>query len=123
MVSRSLEYPLLATTLSEEQCTSIEAPALKVALQGSGLASNFPRLVLFGPSKYMRMDEKRLCVIQGIKHTRALMGHRKANSITGKQMRACIERHKMEIGTGQPLFDNDYDKFKSCTTNILITHT
>eukprot|EP00957_Ditylum_brightwellii_P141513 10780466-Ditylum_brightwellii.AAC.1 len=29
----------------------------------------------------------------------------------------------MEIGTGLSLFDNNYNKFKSCTTNTWITHT
>eukprot|EP00957_Ditylum_brightwellii_P195111 14866448-Ditylum_brightwellii.AAC.1 len=122
-VSRCLEYLLLATTLTEEQCTSIEAPALKVALQGSGLASNFPWLVLFRSSRYMGMDGKRLYVTQGIKYSRALMDHRKVNLITGKQICACIEQHKMEIGTGWPLVDNDYNKLKFCTTSTWIAHT
>jgi hypothetical protein len=41
-IQKSLEYPLLATTLSEEQCRKVEQPALTVALHSSSLPSNFP---------------------------------------------------------------------------------
>eukprot|EP00957_Ditylum_brightwellii_P011042 837156-Ditylum_brightwellii.AAC.1 len=100
--SKSLEYPLLATTLTEKEYRSIEAPALKTALQCSGTASNLPQRVLFEPSKYMGLDRKRLFFTLGLKHFHALLDHGNSDSVTGRQMQACIERHKMEVGTGRP---------------------
>eukprot|EP00957_Ditylum_brightwellii_P202996 15332764-Ditylum_brightwellii.AAC.1 len=99
-LSKLLEYPLLATTLTEKECRSIEAPALKMAIQCSGTASNLHWCVLFGSSKCMGLHGKRLFFIQGLKHFNALLDHGNSDNITGRQMRACIEWHKMEVGTG-----------------------
>eukprot|EP00957_Ditylum_brightwellii_P131014 9993652-Ditylum_brightwellii.AAC.1 len=52
-IQKSLEYPLLTTTLSEEECKKIERPALEIALKRSSLPSNFPRDVLTGPPQYL----------------------------------------------------------------------
>eukprot|EP00957_Ditylum_brightwellii_P092537 7046939-Ditylum_brightwellii.AAC.1 len=95
-MKRSLEYPLLATTLTEDECRSIKHPALTATLNATGLASNFLWHVLSGTSEYMGLEAPRLYTTQGIKHVRALMGHGEDNSITGRQFRASIECHKME---------------------------
>ena len=40
-ITRTLHYPLAATTLTQAQCTHIMAPVKKVALSGSGIACTF----------------------------------------------------------------------------------
>eukprot|EP00957_Ditylum_brightwellii_P131636 10039625-Ditylum_brightwellii.AAC.1 len=86
-------------TLSTEKCASIEYPALSLELKSVGLASNFPSNVLYGTQDSLGLGAPGLYTTQGIKHIRALMDHGLDNNITGHQLQACIERHKMEIGT------------------------
>eukprot|EP00957_Ditylum_brightwellii_P130684 9969616-Ditylum_brightwellii.AAC.2 len=116
-VKKSLEYPLLATILTAAECTLIKFPALSVALKSAGLASNFPWDVLYNPQEHLGLGTPRLYTTQGIKHLRALMDHCNADFITRKQLRACIERHKMEVGTGNSLFSNKFETFVSCATD------
>eukprot|EP00957_Ditylum_brightwellii_P158931 12096697-Ditylum_brightwellii.AAC.1 len=54
------EYPLFASTLTKEQCITIEAPALVTAIQHTELPSNFPRPVLEGPAHALGMDSPTL---------------------------------------------------------------
>ena len=82
-IQKSLEYPLLATTLSEEQCRKVEQPALTVALHSSSLPSNFPRDILYGPKGKLGLGASRLFTTQGLKHIRAILNHGNLDDITG----------------------------------------
>ena len=112
-----------ATKLSENQCKHIESPSLKVALQTSGVASNFPIYILNGPVEYMGMGGNSLYQTKCTKHIRILLDHGEAKKITGKQLISIVERHKMKIGTGSSLFSNSYNIFKHCTANTWVAHT
>ena len=122
-VKKSLEFPLVATTLTKEECRKIESPALKVALQCSGMPSNFPRDILNGPEEYLGLQANRIYITQGLKHIRALMDHGMEESITGKQMRAVMERHKLELGVSTSLFKTNYEIFGGCTTKTWMENT
>eukprot|EP00957_Ditylum_brightwellii_P024632 1861137-Ditylum_brightwellii.AAC.1 len=52
-IKKSLDYPLVVTSLTEDECKRIESPTLKVALQYSGMPSNFPRSILYRPQEYL----------------------------------------------------------------------
>ena len=122
-IQKSLEYPLLATTLSEEQCRKVEQPALTVALHSSSLPSNFPRDILYGPKGKLGLGASRLFTTQGLKHIQAILNHGNLNDITGQQIRANIELHKLELGIGTSLFRSNPKVFGICTTSLWLTHT
>eukprot|EP00957_Ditylum_brightwellii_P057129 4329380-Ditylum_brightwellii.AAC.1 len=53
MVQKSLKFPLLPTTLSENDCRKIEHPELNIVLKSASLPSNIPQDALFGQPKYL----------------------------------------------------------------------
>eukprot|EP00957_Ditylum_brightwellii_P007143 542491-Ditylum_brightwellii.AAC.1 len=53
--------------------------------------------------------------VQGIKHIWDIMNHEKANTTTGNHLRANIEAHKVQLGTGTSLFATNYNIFHHCT--------
>jgi len=55
-ISRKVAYPLPALTLTEAECISIMAPALRAALPESGISSSISLVVRHGPT------ETRLCL-------------------------------------------------------------
>eukprot|EP00957_Ditylum_brightwellii_P086323 6568423-Ditylum_brightwellii.AAC.1 len=71
----------------------------------------------------MGMDALQLYATQGEKHIRAILNHGNDDSITGKQLWACIERLKLEVGTSKSLFTNAYGTFKDCATDTWVKHT
>jgi hypothetical protein len=48
-ILKTLEYPMVATTISEKLWEYIMAPILQAGLPRLGIARNFPRDILFGP--------------------------------------------------------------------------
>jgi hypothetical protein len=48
-ILKTLEYPMVATTITEKLCEYIMAPILQAGLPRAGIARHFPRDVLFGP--------------------------------------------------------------------------
>ena len=122
-IQKSLEYPLLATTLSEEQCRKVEQPALTVALHSSSLPSNFPRDILYGPKGKLGLGASQLFTTQGLKHIQAILNHGNLDDITGQQIRANIELHKLKLGTRTSLFRSNPKVFGICTTSSWLTHT
>eukprot|EP00957_Ditylum_brightwellii_P022590 1703928-Ditylum_brightwellii.AAC.1 len=117
-IQKSLEYPLLTTTVSERDCRRIECPAVQVSLKASTLPSNYQQNVFYGSPKYLGQGASRIHAIQGIKHSHAIMDHRNLDTINGKELRANIELHniELELGTGTSLFATDYNTFNPCVT-------
>lgn len=122
-IKRSLLYPLLATTLTEKDCVHIEAPALEAALQACGMPSNMPREVVYGPERYLGLNHGSIYHTQGAKHIQALMDFGETATITGHQIRALIEGHKVELGVGGTLFENDWSRFHCCVTSTWVSDT
>eukprot|EP00957_Ditylum_brightwellii_P058381 4427406-Ditylum_brightwellii.AAC.1 len=104
-----MEYPLEAITLTMEECRKIKSPALKVAING--------------PDELLRLGGNTLYQVQSIKHIRIIIDHNHAPTITGNQVQATIERHKMELGCRSSLFSTFYQIFHWCTTDKWIKHT
>ena len=49
---KSIEYPLLALTLTEEECDQISSHLLKAALPATNVGKNIPKAVREGPLRY-----------------------------------------------------------------------
>lgn len=65
---KTLTYPLLAIKLSKEQCKEIMEPILTYGLPAIGVCRNFPRSMVFAPTKYMDLGLQYLSTIQEIEH-------------------------------------------------------
>ena len=50
-VMKKLEYPLLALTLTKEECNYIMAPVLLSGLPRAGICRNIPRALIYGNKK------------------------------------------------------------------------
>eukprot|EP00957_Ditylum_brightwellii_P198738 15148042-Ditylum_brightwellii.AAC.2 len=62
-------------------------------------------------------------IVQGSKHICATRDHGSADTITGEQLRANIEAHKLELGTGTSLFATNYDQFHHFATSTWLKWT
>eukprot|EP00957_Ditylum_brightwellii_P196119 14943120-Ditylum_brightwellii.AAC.1 len=71
----------------------------------------------------MDLNGRSLYTTQGFKHIRALLDHGSSESLSGKYIRACIERLKFKVGTGSSFFCNNFNTFQHCATKTWISHT
>eukprot|EP00957_Ditylum_brightwellii_P180559 13754420-Ditylum_brightwellii.AAC.1 len=87
------------------------------------MPSNFPQSILYGPQEYLGLNAHCLFTTQGFKHVNALMEYGNTDTITGKEMRAIIERHKVEHGCPTSSFETKYKTHGKCTTSTWMTST
>jgi len=68
-----LTYPLIATNLTESQCSAILQPALIKAFLSMGINHHFPRAVAHGPRSHHGLDIPNLFTKQLIVHVLTLL--------------------------------------------------
>eukprot|EP00978_Attheya_sp_CCMP212_P001588 scaffold3244_cov37-Attheya_sp.AAC.3 len=75
-ISKQLEYPSLALTLSGAECKQIESPTLQQARSSSFLAKGFRGTIIDAPHDYQGLDRKGIYFSQGSQHIEAIIKHR-----------------------------------------------
>ena len=118
-----IEYPLVATTMTEKQCQYIESPDLCSDLQASGLPTNTQIDIVPVPSYIIGLINGSLYVTQGCKQILSLTNLAKSDYITGQHLRDSIETHKLDIGCSWYILSNNFPHLTKCTNNSWITNT
>jgi hypothetical protein len=81
---KTLEYPLLALTLTERDCTHIMAPILMGELLACGICHDFPCNIVYAPTKFMGLDLHNLYITMGtLRIINLLSSEGQMDSITG----------------------------------------
>lgn len=119
MAMKSIEYPLPALNLSEEQLKTIMWPILRNFLPKSGINRYVKRDILYGTPELQGFGLKNPYLLQGIKHVSDMVENLWKESITGHLLRANLEQLRLEIGTNDPIFRTDITKFD----NVLLTES
>ena len=93
-IMKTLEYPLMATSLSKAQCATIMQPILDAGLPALGLNRHMPHIVVYGPKRYQGVGIPDLWMLQGILKLWLAIAHGDANTITGCSIRALLSLNK-----------------------------
>lgn len=110
---KTIEYPLLALTLTAQECAHIMAPILFGGLPACGICQYFPRSVTYAPIMFQGIGLHNIYVTMGIFCIEIIIQEGPSNSITGDLIRTTIEAAKLEIGLGTSLFQMDYSNTAS----------
>ena len=113
-IMKSLEYPLLALTITDKECKTIMAPVLEASLTKSHICRTFPRAVVYGPTHEKGLGMKNLYTTKGLSQLSAILQFiNDKHNITGKLIRASIESAKIEMGIGSDIFICNYWKYEA----------
>ena len=74
-ILKTLEYPLMATTMTRKQCNALMTPILKAGLPKSQVQCSMPRAIVHGSLSVQGFDLHHLHSTQTIQHLQALMRH------------------------------------------------
>jgi hypothetical protein len=104
-ISKTLEYPLPVTTLSQAQCKKLTSIVAKAALPKCGIMRSFPRALLHGPKKYGGLEVPDFFVEQGISHINRLIRYSVTDRhSTGLLIRHSCEAFKLQMGCSGHIF-------------------
>ncbi|CAJ1960198.1 unnamed protein product [Cylindrotheca closterium] len=107
-VMKSLEYPMVLTTLDAATWVSIMSPVLQVCLPKAGIFRSFPRDMVLAPLKFQGLGIPCPFGTQVSKHIEVLIRHLSNRTKTGAYMEAAVQEHQLETGTSFGLFQQDY---------------
>ena len=121
-ILKTLQYPLPALTLSNEECTKIMTPILHTSLPKIRVCRNFPRDVVYGPKEEGGLGLTNLYTFQGCSHIAEFMEHLDANDMTGDLLRCSLEYATLEVGIGHNLLTLDYHQYQHLLTDCWFKH-
>jgi len=117
----AIEWPLVACTLSKEQCKHIMAPLLKWGLRALGVQSNLNRSIVFGPPKLMGLGFRSLYTTMGIDKSLHMITHGSEDTMTGKLLRGTYELLVLETGLPGELFQWQYGDWEKIVKHSWIS--
>lgn len=108
-IMRILEYPLLALTLIESNCTYIMAPVLSGVLSDMGICRTMARTLMYAPLKHHGICINKLYTSHGLVHVNEGMSHVCIRTETGYILRTSMDHVKLGLGIRGSLFKHDYN--------------
>ena len=119
-IMKKLEYPLLAMTLTHEQCDHILKPLLQTALPQNRINRNFFRKSLRAPGGFLGLNFPCEYTSQIVSHMECLIRRRGQSTITGRLLEGTIEVAKAELGLPGKLFSHSAPSFSHLLTSSWI---
>ena len=119
-IVKKLEYPLLALTLTKEECNHILRPLYAATLPKARINCNFSQAMLRAPGGLLGLEMPCLYTQQIVSHMECLLRHGGTDSITGQLLEASIEVSKTELGMQGDLFHHFFESIGFLLTNSWI---
>ena len=89
---KGLEYPLLATTLTEKETETIFSPIRQVALPKSGIVRAFPKAMTHAPLSHQGLGIPNLYTSQQVQHIMTVLKHGGTDTIRGNLITQSLEK-------------------------------
>ena len=110
---KTLEYPLAALTLSDDDLKTIVWPIISVVLPKMGMNRCLPRVLRYGPLEVAGVGIRDLYIVMGMARIQYLLEHPWKDTPTGDLIKSNWESLTLEAGLLGSLFDANYDVLKT----------
>ena len=115
-IMKTLQYPMIATTLSRTEWASLMKPLLQVIKPKSGLASSFPHAVLYGPVEQHGMGLMDPFYHQELLHLQACLEELNKASFLNELLTTSFEELRLEMGFPGRITDAPADVMADAVT-------
>jgi exonuclease III len=122
-IMRTLEYPLLVTTMTKTQCDHIMSPILQAILPSIQVQRNLPRDLVFAPIEFQGLGISCLWATQLISHIQCILKHSSSGNLTGQGIITSMEDLTLELGSGTSFWDLPYSEWSMLATNCWLKFT
>ena len=116
-IMKTLEYPMPATTISEDEWEHIFIPIRKIGLPTAGFTRNLPGTVLFGPAKFQGLSVMHPWYNQELTHLITACRETYSLSSTGRLLIARGEQLRLELGLPGSFSEWPFDTISKCLTD------
>ena len=116
-IMKTLEYPMMATTITEREWDFIMQPIREAGLPKIEVTSKFPKILMYGPKAFQGLGIMHPYLHQELMHLAACIHEGKRETITGELIRASTEQIQLELGLPGHIFEKDYDVLAHLVTD------
>jgi hypothetical protein len=110
-IMKTIEYCLVATSLSRNQGDDLMRPIFKLALNLCGLQKNFPRKLLYGSPAVRGLGMKDPYWLQLVVHLTCMMKHQHLDTPSRDLHLKNMELVQTYVGTDQNFWDLPFEMF------------
>ena len=108
-MKKSIEYHLVSTTMTENQCQFVKSPVLCRSLKYSGLPSNTQREIVARKASQLGLKiSPYMLVTQVVNHITDIMKFIKSKCIPSICLKGSIEGHKLKIKYSSTLLSKTF---------------
>jgi hypothetical protein len=122
-IMKTVEYPLVATSLTKNQCGTMMTPLLKAGLHAIHVQRNMPLALVYGPTKFQGLGIQDPWATQLIEHIHVILRHCTRPTPTGTLLRSNMENLVLELGSATPFWQLNYHDWSMLATHSWITRT
>ena len=122
-ITKTIFYPLLVTSFTNEQCTHLEKLLYQKNLPRCGISSKFPLAIRYSPKCFYGLDIANFYISQGTFHVQELIKSFDQDNITSQQFQLSLELAQLTIGSPTWLFDQDSYKYSHLLDNVWMGST
>ena len=116
-------YPYTVTTFSTKTLNEIQKSSVKLLLPKLGVNRNMPRAVIYGPRALGGRQLMNLVVEQPARNLHTTIGHLRRQDRLSTILYATMRDIQLEIGTKEPFFKLDPNKYTYATENTRWLYT
>jgi hypothetical protein len=106
-----LTYPLPCSSLTQQQCRHIQAPAMAALLPKMHMNRNTSHAIVFGEPRFGGLGLPDLYTDQGYGQLKLLVGHLKLKDEIGDLILIAISHVQIHVGSGSPFFALPYPHY------------
>ncbi len=116
-IMKTLEYPRRATALSLKEWNQVMSPLLRCILPRTGIAKNFPHVIVYGPTEYQGLGLMHPWYGQELSHLEILWESASRPTLEGDILQQAFESLRMELGVPDSISDVPYSLCGQSVTN------
>ena len=122
-ILKTIEYPLVATTFTKEECKGLLHPIFKVILWKCGIQCNLPRKLVHGPTEARGLNIKDPYWMQLIAHLQSILRHSPRDSPSHDLHNDNMELLQFHIGSQCPFWDLPFAQYGCLAPEGWMKHT
>ena len=108
---KSLEFPLIASSLSSSECEQLNKALYKCILPALGVNRNIKRIFRYAPLQYGGLNLPEFMVEQEISHVLTIMEHYGESTSTSSFLATTIEYAQLQVGTITPFLTLPFKRY------------
>jgi hypothetical protein len=110
-ILRTLEYPLVATTFSQDQCKELMKPILQTALPLCKIQRRLPRALVYGSYRTRGLNLPNLYWVQLIYHLQSILRHMHRDTPSRDMHEENMDLVQFHVGSTVNFWELPYEEY------------